>query len=794
MRKIAFCVVPARWLNKAANLMESVRRFLPEFERRVVVLDADGQPDTDGAFDVLPAEKLWGSVFIERAFFYDEEEFCRVTEAKAVEHFCGQDTFCLLLRPEVVLCQTPTALLEAIRPNNLLAVQIPPVKPQETPPPKISCKGPLFDRESMHGFCGGPHMSHFLQWVNQEFDRKRYMAFSTVVEGLHGGGTHFYNPESSFYYQWPYYGPLYGCTKINLQMPHITAPFSDVPEDAVFVDFVKAPQEWQLSNSLLLAQIYGAYKQAVNAPLGKYKFDYFEDGTPVFAMLRPYYSYNYRLRTACRGNPFAHRPLFTDKSVILEDESPLPFPPTLAAIYHWRDDLVHTFPDGEHSGRQPFAEWFLKHGLPEYGLQEQEAYYAPLQRGIQQCQKAQTQAAAYNQRLSVRIKRRLGLTKPPPKPSAQSREALYPPGINLAGYIRGDFGLGQASRSLAADLTAGGLPLTIIECAEEQVHTYTNNSWAEKITNTFPYNVNLMYTNARDLPYFMQGASPQVFKQRYNIGYWAWELPEFPDEWCDRFDCLDEVWTLSEFAAQSIRTKSTVPVFVLPPSVVVGEVDKTTTRATFGLPEDTFVFLMMYDVNSVIQRKNPQGAVEAFKQAFGNNPNITLVIKANMPPGTNSGEDVAFLNSLQELSNVKIIAGTFPCARVNALIALSDAFVSLHRSEGFGLGPAEAMYLGKPAIVTGWSGNMEYTSPEVCCPVKYKLVKIDKDYAVYKKGMTWAEPDVEDAALAMRRLVEDKAYYQQLSQNGSALIREKFSPKALGERAKNRLQELGLIP
>jgi glycosyltransferase involved in cell wall biosynthesis len=157
------------------------------------------------------------------------------------------------------------------------------------------------------------------------------------------------------------------------------------------------------------------------------------------------------------------------------------------------------------------------------------------------------------------------------------------------------------------------------------------------------------------------------------------------------------------------------------------------------------------------------------------------------------GEYAELQEHLRGIPNVYLTDRRLSRARVNGLLSACDAVVSLHRSEGFGLILAEAMYLGKPVIATGWSGNMDFMSDRNSCPVGYDLVTLDRTYQCYEAGQQWAEPDLDHAAHLMRRVVEDSAYRTELGERARAVIRSQFSPEAAGRRYRRRLAFLGLI-
>lgn len=127
---------------------------------------------------------------------------------------------------------------------------------------------------------------------------------------------------------------------------------------------------------------------------------------------------------------------------------------------------------------------------------------------------------------------------------------------------------------------------------------------------------------------------------------------------------------------------------------------------------------------------------------------------------------------------------------VNSLIKNCDVFVSLHRAEGFGLPLAEAMLLGTPTIATNWSANTEFSNIDNACLVDYKLVTLEKDYAMYKKGNRWAEPNIDQAAEYMKKLYDDKGLYNQLSENAQDYIKSNFNLEKTSKLIEDRINDI----
>ena len=373
------------------------------------------------------------------------------------------------------------------------------------------------------------------------------------------------------------------------------------------------------------------------------------------------------------------------------------------------------------------------------------------------------------------------------------RAGEHPAGVNLIGYLRAEMGLGQGCRLMAAALEASGLPWCALEVRPPGSAACSERGFEARVAKTARYAVNLIHINAEQLPMLQLALPLETWDGRFNIGIWLWELEDFPDEWTPQFAAVDAIWTPSRFNTEAIARKSPVPVFTVPYGIEA-PVDPSLSRAAFGLPEDRFLFLSMYDVNSTAQRKNPLGAIRAFQRAFPpEQREAALAVKVNNP---NEAELAALKAAIGVYSDsVFIIGGGRPMTKlaVNSLIACCDVFVSLHRSEGFGLVIAEAMLLGKPCIATNWSANTDFMDETNACPVAFTLVPIGEDCGPYKAYQRWAEPDLDDAASYMRRLCGDPGYYAALSEAARRRIAEDFSVGRSAQALRERLAELGVV-
>jgi glycosyltransferase involved in cell wall biosynthesis len=364
-------------------------------------------------------------------------------------------------------------------------------------------------------------------------------------------------------------------------------------------------------------------------------------------------------------------------------------------------------------------------------------------------------------------------------------------GFNIVGYVRSELGVGESARLCADAAEAAEIPFSMVDFSVGCSSRADDNRWAHRITQDNPQPINLIHVNADQIPVVYAHFGQPFFDHHYNIGFWHWELPELPDEWLGSFALLNEVWVPSHFVADAVSAKSPVPVVRMPHAVGF-EPPRGARRGRFDLPEKKFLFLTMYDMHSVQARKNPEAVIEAFHRAFPDGADAGLVVK--VMNRTSDAEPFARLEQrLREVPGVHLISETLDRKDVYALESVCDCFVSLHRSEGFGLGLAEAMYLGKPVIGTNWSANTDFMSQENSCPVRYTLTHIEKDEGPYRAGQIWAEPDIDHAAWYMKALVEDGEFRARLGAAGQLTIRSEYSPAAIGKRYRERLEILSRL-
>ena len=359
-------------------------------------------------------------------------------------------------------------------------------------------------------------------------------------------------------------------------------------------------------------------------------------------------------------------------------------------------------------------------------------------------------------------------------------------GANVIGYLHTESGLGEAARATVRALQAAGMPVAAVPLESDPGQRRGDRSCLDLPAGN-PYWCNLIHLNPEPMPEVLGRLGEHRYFPRYNIGYWFWELEHFPPEWQGAFGYLDEVWVGSRFVQACVARAAPVPVTRVPLAVEVGEIGQAPEEVA-AVPSGHFRFLFIFDYYSYAERKHPLGLLQAFQEAFAPGEPAHLVLKA-----TDSRRDPEYHRRLREAARpgqVTIIDRYLDRPALNALLAGADCYVSLHRSEGFGLTLAEAMYLGKPAIATAYSGNLDFMRPDNSYLVPYRLVEIDRDHGPYRQGWQWAEPDLAAAGGLMRQVYEQRAAAAAVAAAGARTVREQLSPAAVGKLIRARLEQV----
>lgn len=357
----------------------------------------------------------------------------------------------------------------------------------------------------------------------------------------------------------------------------------------------------------------------------------------------------------------------------------------------------------------------------------------------------------------------------------------YPFGVNLFGYAKGELGIGEDVRMVALALKAHSIPFCIVNVQLGSNVSQQDTSAAAWVVNEPRYAINIFCTTGVEQVRYACTHGLDVLNNRYNIGLWPWELPSWPASCTYAYAIVDEIWGISRYTADAYRNAQR-PVYAMTLPVTVDPVSQE-TRTDFGLPEKDYLFVFSFDFNSKLSRKNPVGVIHAFQRAFppSRRDEVGLVIKASYSTSKNK-EWMRIKAMIKADPRIHVIDATLRRPQVLALYKNCDCYVSLHRSEGFGRGLAEALLLGKQLIATGFSGNMDFCTDERVGLVRYKKRKLDPLEYFHASGQYWAEPDIEHAAELMRRI----------HANPKRVLPNEFdfSPTTVGARYALRLHEI----
>jgi glycosyltransferase involved in cell wall biosynthesis len=326
-------------------------------------------------------------------------------------------------------------------------------------------------------------------------------------------------------------------------------------------------------------------------------------------------------------------------------------------------------------------------------------------------------------------------------------------GANLVGFFHAEFGQGEVARRLATAFRHAGLPFAAIPLRKIP-HRYIPH----RQDHPFPieqsdpvYDVNVVCLNAEHFPSYAETIGREVLAGRYTVGIWFWETDRFPEELLPALDYVDEIWVASGFVADAVSAETSKPVVTFPLPVLVPEISPISPE-TFGMGEEEF-FLFAFDFLSTVERKNPAGVIEAFRGAVGPDDRAQLLIKTIN--GDKRPEELRELQALADSHDAIVIHdGYLPPDEVAGLTAAARGYISLHRSEGFGLTIAEAMALGKPAIATAYSGNLQFMDEENSWLVPYRLTTVPEGVGPYPAGASWADPDAYAAGRMIRALLD----------------------------------------
>jgi glycosyltransferase involved in cell wall biosynthesis len=358
------------------------------------------------------------------------------------------------------------------------------------------------------------------------------------------------------------------------------------------------------------------------------------------------------------------------------------------------------------------------------------------------------------------------------------------PGINVVGYFRAELGIAEVARQIVRSVERAAIPYSAV--TYERTLSRQEHPFGGPDSQEAPYDTNIICVNADQLPYFRRDVGEAFFRGRHSIGVWFWELGRFPSGLRPALDLVDEVWAASEFVRGAIAAATNKPVHVIP--LPIGDPTPVTlSRDQLNLPKG-FLFLFSFDFLSIVERKNPLAVVQAFKRAFRHGEGAALLIKT-----VNGPHAARALRRLQAAAadhpDIHVVDGYVSASIKDATIAACDCYVSLHRSEGFGLTMAEAMAYGKPVIATAYSGNLDFMDDANSFLVPFRLTKIARRRGPYSAAEQWADPDVAVAAQLMRHVYDHPDEGRAVGDTARLMLRTHYTLQRTGSFVAKRLAE-----
>lgn len=349
-------------------------------------------------------------------------------------------------------------------------------------------------------------------------------------------------------------------------------------------------------------------------------------------------------------------------------------------------------------------------------------------------------------------------------------------GVNVIGYVSGNFGLSIAARTTIAALLGAGVPVACVDidlgdgrARQDLTYQHLFVSGAQPL----PHPITIVHINPNEAR-MVRAQFPQLFHARFNAIVPFWELPVLQAQWIPTLSEYDLILAPTTFVAAAIANVVPVPLR-LHPIACEAIAPSPVTRTQLGIPENRFVFATSFDRGSGANRKNPGAVLRAFELAFRDDDRAFLLVKVN---GLRVAPEVERMLANLDPSRYRVIEGAFSYKDVLGIYNACDAFVSLHRAEGLGLGPMEAMQLGKAVISTGWSGNMDYMTDDNALLVNYAFTPVVDGHFDYSRihflsDPFWAEPDAVHAARLMRRLVDEPGLAQRLGETAKADVKRR---------------------
>jgi glycosyltransferase involved in cell wall biosynthesis len=357
--------------------------------------------------------------------------------------------------------------------------------------------------------------------------------------------------------------------------------------------------------------------------------------------------------------------------------------------------------------------------------------------------------------------------------------------VLVIGLFSSAIGHGSAANLLVLELEKDGIVYETCDVSRFIVAPADADT-GEGIPSAIPHTTSaptiILVLNPDIAVHVLTRLGPDILKHKRVIAYWVWELEVPPKSWRHLSHIVHEIWTPSQFSAMSLAKIFHKPIHVVPHPVALAETPPLTdamrarARGAIGISETAFVALQSFSFASSLERKNAIGAITAFSRAFRPDEDACLVIR-------HLSSDI-YPDALMRLQaaatragpQIRLIAAADCPLCIHDFYAMADVYISLHRSEGFGLNLAEAMRAGIPLIATGWSGNLDFMDATSAAMVPYHMDFIDDPDRIYNDHQAkWAYADLSVASDYLRDFFDQKGKHNPLCDRAQDMIDLKLS-------------------
>lgn len=354
------------------------------------------------------------------------------------------------------------------------------------------------------------------------------------------------------------------------------------------------------------------------------------------------------------------------------------------------------------------------------------------------------------------------------------------PGVNLFGFHKSPIGLGSLTRGLGLAFGEAGVAMqpNVLGnvCLDADL---SPADFLRRFDCTLDTNVFVSYPHLPDM--LLEMCPAHVVRSRRNVAYLAWEQRDGSHYWPEIYGGFDQIWALSDFAADAFRRFMGREVVTVPCVLDFAAFPPPARRGEAGLGRDKFSFLYIFDANSSIERKNPEAAIRAFSQAFRPDDPVRLVLRISNGRSLDHRDRLKrMLGTARRGLDITLVLDDMSHPELLRLVSAADCYVSLHRAEGFGYTCAEAMAYGKPVIATGYSGNLQFMNGSNSYLVRYEEREVEKADGPFQRGSIWAEPDIEHAAHLMRTVYQQQEAARDVGARAQRDVRSTLSAETVG--------------